>query len=215
MSDDNGANVSQAPRKLQVWLFNPFEYVAGLPALALGVAAILTSGLLGAVSRSHFDGVLDFHTGLAVPLWFYPLEGLVDWLALALVLYPAGLLLSGSRIRAIDVFGTQALARFPTLFMAAAALLPGYQTLTERLATTLGRGSASFDFSAAEIAVFIAVIVVVLLAVVWMCVLMYRAFAVACNVRGAKAIVAFIVSLLVAEVLSKVAIMGLFTYAPT
>ena len=35
--------------------------------------------------------------------------------------------MAGRRVRAIDIFGTQALARVPTLAMAALALVPGFQ----------------------------------------------------------------------------------------
>ena len=61
---------------------NPFHFLAGGRGLIIGLAAILISCLVGAASRSHFDGVLDFHLGPPLPLWFYPLEGLIDWLDL-------------------------------------------------------------------------------------------------------------------------------------
>jgi hypothetical protein len=46
-----------------------------------------------------------------------------------------------------------------------------------------------------------------------MVVLMYRGFAVSCNVSGGKAIGAFVVALILAEILSKAAIMGLLLVA--
>jgi hypothetical protein len=51
--------------------------------------------------------------------------------------------------------------------------------------------------------------VVVVIMVVWTAALMYRAYAVSCNIKGARAVVTFIVSLIGAEVLSKVAILSL------
>ena len=50
------------------WLFNPFNYVAGSQALALGLVSILVAGGFGALSKTHFDGVIDVHSlGIEVP----------------------------------------------------------------------------------------------------------------------------------------------------
>jgi hypothetical protein len=94
-------------------LFNPFFYFAGSKALCLGLAAILLAGLLGALGNTHFDGVLDTHTGAHAPLWFFLVEGIVDWLCMAVVLLAFGKVASKTSFRALDVLGTQALARWP------------------------------------------------------------------------------------------------------
>ena len=51
---------------------------------------------------------------------------------------------------------------------------------------------------------FVLAVVLALLLLVWTVLLMYRAFAVACNVGGGKAIGVFTVVILLGEVLSKV-----------
>jgi len=51
--------------------------------------------------------------------------------------------------------------------------------------------------------------VVALTVVAWMLVLMYRAFAVSCNVGKAKAIIVFIVAVLLGEVLSKIILVAM------
>ena len=71
-------------------LFNPFFYVAGGKALGIGLAAILLAGLVGALGNTHFDGVLDTHTGAHAPLWFFLAEGIIDWLCLGAVLLVFG-----------------------------------------------------------------------------------------------------------------------------
>lgn len=189
------------PRRHWVtWLVNPFHFVAGGQALGAGLAAIVVAGLVASVSDSHFDGVLDFHTGLAAPFWLPVAEGLIDWLVLGVLLFLAGLVLSRTKFRAVDVFGTQALARWPTLLMALAALLPGYRQQSARF--------AAFDFSLvpAYAPEFFTTLLVVFIAILWMVVLMYRAFAVSCNVSGGRAIGLFVFALIVGEVASKVAL---------
>ena len=46
---------------------------------------------------------------------------------------------------------------------------------------------------------------------IWMIALMYKAYTVSCNVKGAKVVTTFILSLILAEILSKVLILALFS----
>lgn len=197
------------PRKnLRTWVFNPFYYLAGGQALALGLAFILAAGLLGSVAQVHLDGVLDFHfTGVEVPIWVFPVEGLIDWLSMCLVLYIVGFMISRRRFRALDLFGTQALARVPAILSVAAAFIPGFQEQAMNLA------SGNFVLVPAEMIAFIFGTLVSILVIIWMVILMYRGFAMSCNVNGGKAIGAFVLALILAEVLSKAAIMGLIFLA--
>lgn len=195
--------ILERPQKsLQTWLFNPFHFIAGGKALAIGLGAIVVAALVGSLSNSHFDGVLDFHTGLDAPVWMFVAEGVIDWLSMSILLYLAGLILVGRRVRAIDIFGTQALARVPTVATALVALLPGFQRVSSGL--LLGIKPSPDD-----LAMFGIVAVIGLIMTVWMVALMYRGFAVSCNAKGAKAIVAFIIALLLAEAASKAAIIAM------
>ncbi|MBI5095717.1 MAG: hypothetical protein HZB26_25195 [Candidatus Hydrogenedentes bacterium] len=192
---------------LRAWLFNPFHFIAGGRALAMGLAVLLLAGYNGSVSNSHFDGVLDFHTGAAAPLWLFLVEGGISWVSAALPLCLAGLLISKSRMRSIDVFGTAALARFPTLVMAFVALLPGYQRQIGRL-TVMNLESIPADMAAFS---FVALMVVAML--IWMVILMYNGFSVSCNARGWKAVTAFVVATLFGEIISKALIVVLAVWA--
>jgi hypothetical protein len=183
--------------------FNPFYYIAGMKACGFGVFIIVIAGALGWFSGSHFDGVLDFHTGTTAPLWYSIGEGLMDWLVLALILLISAKMLSRSHgLRAIDVIGTQALARFPTVFVALFALLPGYRRTANMFAPTFD--PAVLAKPSADLAVFYLVLLVTIFMIIWMVYLMYRAYASSSNMRGARAIISFIVCLFVAEIISKV-----------
>ncbi len=184
------------------WLFNPFNYVAGGPALVLGLVAILAAGGFGALSNTHFDGVIDVHSGRAAPTWVFLTEGIVNWLSLTIVLLIVGILASRSSWRAIDLVGTQALARWPMLLPALATLLPGYQRASQHLAWKLLKQGT-------DGVVFGIVVGMILIALIWMVYLMYRAFSVSCNLRGGKAVILFIAALIAAEVISKIVVIAL------
>jgi hypothetical protein len=207
-------------RRARTWLFNPFHYLAGVRALALGVVCILTTGLVGAWGRSHFDGVLDFHVGASAPVWIFLAEGIIAWLTLSVLLAATGKLVSRTHVRSVDVFGTQALARAPMLLTAIAALLPGYGRFASALmlmqAKLTSWGIPKPHFDVADAAAFGIVILVTLTMLVWMVALMYRAYAVSCNVKGGRAVISFIVALVLAEAASKTTLYVIFrAFVPT
>ena len=197
-------------------LFQPFVRIAGVESLLLGLAAVLLAGWVGSWSGLHFDGVLDAHVGTkAPPLWLFLAEGIIDWLAPATILYAAGKLLSRTAFRAIDLFGTQALARWPMLLVSLACLTPAFQRFNAQLIeaiTKMGADPTKFAMPADGMgaSVFGAVTMIMLTSIVWMVVLMWKSFSHCCNLRGGKHVAAFILCLLIAEVASKVAIDRLF-----
>ena len=73
--------------KKSTWLFNPFTYVAGWNAILIGLVVILVTGYLGSLSNTHFDGVLDAHTGRSAPIWFFLTTGILNWLCMGVVLW--------------------------------------------------------------------------------------------------------------------------------
>ena len=181
---------------LKAWLFNPFHYIAGGRALAIGLPIMLAASLIGATRNIHFGGVLDLHYGPPAPVWIFISESLINWLVMGALLFFGGKLISRSAIRLLDVFGTQALARTPISIALLCLLLwslPGFQVLLPGLA------------------VFILGAILDLLLTIWMVLLMYRACAVSCKVSGGKAIGLFIVAIILGEILSKILIGALLS----
>lgn len=183
------------------WLFTPFFYIAGGKALMIGVVVMLFTGLFSNLGGSRFNGLLDFRLGLpAQPLWVNIAEILISWLVFSCLLLISGKIVSKSRVRSIDVFGTQALARLPYFFASLIAFIPATHRFVEKLTMD---PIALQRFSPDMILYIFALIFVVLMAA-WMITLMYRAFSISCNVIGKTAISVFIASLIIGEVLSLV-----------
>jgi hypothetical protein len=192
------------------YLFRPFVYVAGGKALGLGVVVIALTGLLGSIGSTHLDGVLDLHSGASAPLWLFPVEGLADWLCLALVLLVFGKIISQTAFRVVDVLGTQALARWPSLVMVLITLPPAFLRYSQALVHQIQTNPMQLPPISADAIYFFAATLLVFPFLIWQVVLMYQAFAISCNVRGAKAIVTFFVGLVAAEILSKFVIVTLW-----
>ena len=171
---------SAPSNELKTWLFNPFHYIAGGRALGIGLIVMLIASLAGAATKFHFDGVIDLHLGTQAPTWVFVSENLINWLVMGVLLSCAGRLISRSRIRPLDVFGTQALARTPMGIMLFCVLLPGFRRVSEHLAAQLtqggdhlqsdpsGRVLTSFtQVQMLDMAVFVLVVILALLLIVW------------------------------------------------
>ena len=178
-----------------LWLFNPFHFLAGGQALAWGLACIALTAWLGGIFDFRFTGVISFQRTAPAPLWHAIAQGLMAWAIPSALLYIGGRLISRSRVRPIDVFGTQALARAPWLLIALIAVSPPFRSITAKLLT-----EPFLDLSAWGVAFISLVALVLILLLVWMVLLMYRAFGVSCNVAGGRAIAVFIAAIAIGEV---------------
>lgn len=193
---------SNEKTSIKIILFNPFHLWAGAKALSVGVIAMIASGIIAYYSGTRFDGLLDFHfTGSSAASYSVIYESLIWWVLFSVLLYLSGIVLSKSRVRAVDVFGTQALARTPFLLVAALSALPGVAEYALWLFTSIQDKTAGPPTGNALL--FWPVMVISLLATIWMIALMWRAYKVSCNLNGAKAVVSFIAVVLVVEALSK------------
>ena len=178
-----------------LWLFNPFHFLAGGQALAWGLACIALTAWLGGIFDFRFTGVIYFQHTAPAPLWHAIAQGLMAWAIPSALLYIGGRLISRSRVRPIDVFGTQALARAPWLLIALIAVSPPFRNIVAKLLT-----EPFLDLSAWGVAFISLVALVLILLLVWIVLLMYRAFAVSCNVAGGRAIAVFIAAVALGDV---------------
>ncbi len=195
--------------KKSTWLFNPFAYIAGWQALLVGLILILVTGYIGSLSNTHFDGVLDTHTGRSAPLWFFLTTGILNWLCMGVVLWIFGKVASKGSLRTIDLFGTQALARWPSILTALACMAPAYTRFIHTLSALSRTQTLPETSKPMDVVVFSLVISAMLLALCWMVRLMYMSYKVSCGLTKKRAITTFIVGLIIAEVLSKVALISL------
>ena len=170
-------------------LLNPFTRIAGFSALCYGCLLMFLTAAIAAPCGVNFASSLNIH--VARPMPFMPIFSLLilGWLCAATVFYFAGLLFSPSKIRAVDIYGTFALARAPFLIAAPFGLLPGLWNL-DPLQTQMPPTFWIF-------------VAIALLVDIWIVILSYNAFAVSANMKNKWLFTAvFIISEVVAIVLS-------------
>lgn len=198
---------------LKIWLINPFEYISVTKALVIGSFIIILSGILNSFSNSHFDGVIDFHTGTKenYTIIYHILEGFIDVIVFSVLLYISALITSGSKIRFIDVLGMQSYARTPFILASIIPLVYSMKTIfayfeATRNGTTLPEVSY-FDWFLFGLNSIISIGLIV-----WIVARMWKAYAVSCNTKGTKAIVSFILSFIAAEIIIKITLSSISEY---
>ncbi|MCE2514574.1 MAG: hypothetical protein J4F37_06110 [Acidobacteria bacterium] len=200
------AMAGRPPRRQEMsiaqWLFNPFVRFAGAPALGIGLTIIVATGLVAAAAGVHLDGLLDFHPGYTVPLWVPVVEGLVNWSVFTVLVWAVSLLITGRTVRLVDIAGTQALSRHPILLSALVCAPPGVRRAHEETVAAMAEGRLALP-QGWEPVVAALVIAACLFWMVW---LMWKAFSLCCNQRGARAVTIFAALILVGEVATKYAL---------
>ena len=193
-------NSAGIPREMSVarWLFNPFVRIGGEQALAIGLGVIVVSGLVAAAGGAHFDRLLGFRAGFSVSWWVPVVEGLVNWSVISAVLVLVSLLVVPRTVRLVDIVGTQALARVPLLLAALACLPAPVRDGNAELVAAALEGRMTMPTAASSVAGLLAVA-----CGIWMIWLMWKAFAVSCNQRGARAVAIFVVAVIAGELATK------------
>lgn len=189
------------------WLFRPFRFIAGTKAMILGIITIAVVSVLGYLSTTYFDGIIDIHTGCldtGYPYIVHAFFQLTTWILLTVVFYITARIVTNTSVRFIDIAGTMALSQAPLLFAALVGFIPALHPCLGDLNTT----SLGEMLEVVRLNIIPLLISGVLFFVfsVWSILLKYNAHSVSANVKGAKGIISFIIGLLICEILSKVLI---------
>ncbi len=173
---------------------NPFIWLSGEKSLATGIiGAILTGGVAWAGGES-FRGVIS--QGYAeLTLWQTLLQSLAGWAVLSSLLYAAALGLSRSKVRAIDLYGNQLMARIAMLPLFCVGAIPSIREWSLSMLTMSPEQILRTDMTPMAVMAFIAIV-----AVVWFFIWSYQGFSVAANLRGWKGGVSYVVCYLAAEI---------------
>lgn len=187
------------PRKMTLarWLFNPFLRIAGGHALAIGLLAIVATGLVAPAAGVHFPGLLGLRPAGSVQVWVPLVQVFVHWFAITGLFGVVSLLVAPKTVRLVDVAGTLALARWPLLPATAVLAVPSVQRTTRELAAAAAEGelvAPGWGFLVAGL--------VTATCAVWTVQLMWKAFSVSCNKRGGRAVALFIGAIVIGEALT-------------
>ena len=183
-------------------MLHPFDYSAGLPALLIGLGVMAVLAGASYLTGIHFDGLVDTHAGQTASVTYCLIEQLLPWIIFFILIYISGRILSKSAsIRLIDVAGTTAYARIPNLIQLPVTLL-----IRNLLPADVEAKVAQHqmpDFKPLSLVFILLVSVVAIAVIAWEVYLFYKAYSISCNIKGSKAVVSFIIVIIITEALSK------------
>lgn len=174
-------------------LWNPFIRVAGWQAFFVGLIVITVTGFVASYGNLLFDGAIDAHFGGEVSIGKIFLLLAIDLISVVLMMYLAGLFIS-KNFRFVDILGTMTLSRSPFLVLALSALFVRQPDLSEIIKNPM----IVLSYPS-----FILFGIISIPVIVWYIALMYNALKISTGVRGTKLTIVFILTLLIAEIVSK------------
>ena len=175
-------------------MINPFTRIAGWQALGLGLVIVVLTGITGTFSHVTFDGVIDMHlTQELTPGHSFEFLA-IDIVSLVLVMTITGFIISKG-FRFIDILGTMTLAKAPYLILAIA----GYFTVSPDINEIMKNPFIVFQSVS-----FIFLTLLSVPVTIWTIILMFNALKTTCGVKGSKLAIAFIIALLISEIISKI-----------
>ena len=188
-------------KKSEFWslIINPYTRLAGWQAFALGMFFIVLTGIVGTYANVYFDGAIDIHfTEKANFKTSFNLL-VIDILSVFVALSIAGIFIS-KNFRLIDILGTITLAKAPFLLFAIASLLTKSPSSEQIIKNPL------LIFSSAS---YVIVMLLSIPIIIWYIILLYNAFKISTGAKGNQVVIAFIIALLITEIISKLLIIYL------
>ena len=186
-------------------LFNPFEQFSERPLILFGISVTILLSMTGAFFNARFDGVIDLH--FSTPTFFINTltDNAINIVILSLALFTLGKY-RNNKTRFVDVFTASLIARIPyyilpffnwnnTVLIESEKLLKQFMTVQPGVAP---------QFESTQMLVLVLFAGFSLLFLAWFIYLLYQGYKVATNAKGGIEIVLFGVTILIAEVFSKI-----------
>lgn len=185
------------------FLFNPFRFIAGGKALILGGIIMVLTALVGWFSHTHFPDIISLKSNSDYPFSYLLFQTFVNWFLFSSLIYGYSKAVSKSSVRALDIFGTQALARFPYLPGAFIGFSGSMERFTKYILSKTMQPDLDISITQTDIGIAVLIMVLSLLLLIWLFVLMYNAFSLSSNLKGSKAVIGFIVCLVISVIASQ------------
>ena len=182
-------------------IVNPFETFSEKQLLFTGLVATVFGIFIGFVFNARFDGVVDLHFSESVTWQEVALDNLINIVVLSIVLFVAGKIIN-PKTRIIDILNSSLLSRIPFYILPFFNVNQIIFRSTNEIMESIQSGQFSEITSTNLILTLVFSLVAILLLICFV-ILLWNGFKIATNAKGNKAIILFVVSLFVAEIVSK------------
>lgn len=191
-------------------LFNPFEKYTEKQLFVTGIILAALCSLVAYYLNARFDGILDMHLVNDVRFEAPFIDNLINIVTLSMFLFAAAITVN-KKTRIIDILNTVLIARIIYCFLPIfnpEFISPG---IDEKLLSIDPKEPQSLnltalDFTAIGITAIGITAIVMIGALVWYIALLYNGFKTASNSKKVAHTIAFILAILIAEVVSSLLI---------
>ena len=193
---------------MKILLFKPFEKYSEKTLLLVGILFTLLGSFFAYVFNIRFDGVIDVHIVTNSLPYQALLDNLVNIFCLVLFLYISSKYIN-KKTRGIDIINTALVARAPFYLMPFFNINGVIQKASDDVIQFANPELIS-QISSSNLCILIVFGIIAILFLVWYISLLFNGIKVASNAKGKTPIILFIISLLLAEILSKFLIFQLY-----
>lgn len=185
-------------------LFNPFEKYSEKTLVTFGIITTIIGILLGLVFNGIYDGILDMHPVKDISISEIIYSLFTNFLIIGIILFVLGKFIN-PKTRLIDVLSTILSAKIP-LYLLTITNINGFNyNLGLEIQSKFIQNQMN-NFSVLLLSKLILITILSLIVMVWTISLLYNGFKTATNLKSNKHILLFIISLIIAEVISKMVI---------
>ncbi len=193
---------------MKILLFKPFEKYSEKTLLLIGVFFTLLGSFFAYVFNIRFDGIIDVHIVPNTSSYQALLDNLINIFCLVLFLYISTKYIN-KKTRLIDILNTALVARAPFYILPFFNINGVIKKASEDVIQFANPELIS-QISSSNLFIIIVFGIITILFLVWYISLLFNGFKVASNAKGKTHIILFVISLLLAEVLSKFLIVQLY-----
>ena len=193
---------------MKILLFKPFEKYSEKTLLLVGILFTLLGSFFAYVFNIRFDGVIDVHIVTNSLPYQALLDNLVNIFCLVLFLYISSKYIN-KKTRLIDIVNAALVARAPFYLMPFFNINGVIQKASDDVIQFANPELIS-QISSSNLCILIVFGIIAILFLVWYISLLFNGIKVASNAKGKTPIILFIISLLLAEILSKFLIFQLY-----
>ena len=180
--------------------YNPFEWIAGWKAFLIGIIIVCLTVIVGYFSNTYFYGLNVKHIpDISLPMAF--LLQAIGLCSTVVIMYIISTIAT-KNVRFQDIMGTVTLSRYPFLLAALSGFL-----ITPNILDNVLNGIKPSIWALIQFGI---VSIIMMLVVILGVALLYNAFKVSTNIKGAKGVSLFILIMILSEVVTMIIVSNLF-----
>lgn len=195
-------------------LFNPFEHYSEKALITFGVVILSIASMAAWYFNGRYDGAIDFHLVEDVAIWQPFTDNAIATFSLVLPLFILAKIIN-KRSRLVDIIAASLVARTPFIVEPFFNIGGHLGRSTEKMVAQQVTRDTGVSVLAVpdtqDLIVIILFALVSVLLLVWFAILLYHGFKTATNIKKTAHIIYFIISVIIAEVLSKLIFSILFS----